>query len=212
MQVRIGIVFMLISLLGKTQVPTKVAYSRDYDFKEGLYLTLEQFKNNRPILKESVVSVIPKTQIDFLTQVLEQKIIIYKDSVGLEQKIQTSTLWGYSQNRTIYINFNNEFNRVNVIGTLSLFSAIVVQVPMRNEPLGDMYAIEPSFTELHQFVFDTQNNKIYDFSSKNMELLLKIDEDLYAQFMKLKKRAKADSVFIYLRKYNEKHPLYLPVK
>lgn len=212
MQVRIGIVFMLISLLGKAQMPSTVAYTRDYNFKEGIYLTVEQFKKNSPILKESIVSAQPKTQIDFLSLELELKTITYKDSAGVEQKVETSTLWGYSQNRTIYINFNNEFNRVNVIGTLSVFSGIVIQTPMRNEPIGDMYAIEPSFTELHQFVFDTQSNKVYDFTSKNMELLLKPDAELYTQFMKLKKRAKADSVFIYLRKFNEKHPLYLAVK
>lgn len=203
---------MFVSLLGRAQSPSKVAYSRDYEFKEGIYLTVDQFKNNKPILKDSIVSAIPKTQIDFLTQELELKTIAYKDSIGKEQKLETLTIWGYCQNRTIYINFNNEFNRVNVIGTLSLFSAIVVQTPMRNEPIGDMYAIEPSFTELHQFVFDTQSNKVFDFTSKNMEQLLKPDVELYTQFMKLKKRAKADSVFIYLRKYNEKHPLYLPAK
>jgi hypothetical protein len=45
-----------------------------------------------------------------------------------------------------------------------------------------------------------------------MEILLKNDAVLYEGFMKLKKRAKADSIFIYLRKYNETHPLYLPLK
>ena len=45
-----------------------------------------------------------------------------------------------------------------------------------------------------------------------MEILLKNDAELFDQFMKLKKRKKADSIFIYLRKYNEKHPLYLVSK
>lgn len=83
---------------------------------------------------------------------------------------------------------------------------------MRNDPLGDMYAIQPTFTELRQFVFDTKANKVFDFTVKNMELLIKDDAELHAQFMKLKKRKKADSIFIYLRKYNEKHPLYLASK
>jgi hypothetical protein len=139
-------------------------------------------------------------------------VITYTDSAGQKQKIQTGTLWGYSQNRAMYINFNNEFNRINLIGTLSLFSAMVVQSSMRNEPLGDMYAIQPSFQELRQYVLDTQTNKIVDFDSKNMEVLLKNDAVLYEGFMKLKKRTKADSIFIYLRKYNETHPLYLPLK
>lgn len=208
MQQVIGCIFLFFSLGALAQTNT-VAYSRDYEFKEGLFLTLEQFKKNTPIRKSAIVSVLPKDQIDFLTQVTEQKTVAYKDSAGMEHKIETATIWGFYQNRTVFINFNNDFNRVNVIGTLSLFSAIVTQAPLRNEPIGDMYAIEPSFTELRQFVFDTQTNKVFDFNVKNMELLLKNDAELHAQFMKLKKRKKADSIFIYLRKYNEKHPLYL---
>ena len=83
---------------------------------------------------------------------------------------------------------------------------------MRSDPINDMYAIQPTFQELRQFIFDSQTNKIVDFNVKNMELLLKNDAELYAEFMKLKKRKKADSIFIYLRKYNEKYPLYLAAK
>ncbi len=211
MQQVTALFFLFFSVTCMAQTNT-VAYTRDYEFKEGLFLTLEQFKKNKPILKSAIVSILPKDQIDFLTQVTEQKSITYKDTAGVEQKIETNTIWGFYQNRTVFINFNNEFNRINVIGTLSLFSAMVVQAPMRNEPIGDMYAIEPAFQELRQFVYDTQTNKVFDFNVKNMELLLKNDAELYAQFMKLKKRKKADSIFIYLRKYNEKHPLYLASK
>ena len=84
--------------------------------------------------------------------------------------------------------------------------------PFEYERLLAMMGREPTFTELRQFVFDTQTNKVFDFTVKNMEILLKNDAELYAEFMKLKKRAKADSIFIYLRKYNEKHPLYLASK
>ncbi len=189
-----------------------VAYSRDYEFKEGVFLTLENFKKNTPISKSAIVSVLPKDQIDFLTQVLEQKTITYKDAAGVEQKLETKTIWGFCQNRTILINFNGDFNRINVIGNLSLFSAVVVQTPLRNDPVGDMYGIQPNYTELRQFVLDTKNNKVFDFNAKNIEELLKDDVELHAQFVKLKKRKKADSIFIYLRKYNEKHPLYLVLK
>lgn len=206
-----GLIFLLFTSASVAQTNT-IAYSRDYEFEEGIFLTLEHFKNNAPISKAAIVTALPKDQIDFFTQMMEQKTITYKDSAGVEQKLQTSTAWGYSQNRAIYINFYNEFNRINVVGTLSLFSALVVQSPLRNDPIGDMYAIQPTFTELQQFVFDTKVNKVFDFNVKSMELLLKDDAELYAQFMKLKKRAKADSIFIYLRKYNEKHPLYLASK
>jgi hypothetical protein len=191
---------------GQSTVP----YSRDYEFREGVFLNVEQFRNNTPIPKASIVSGIPAGQIDFLSEVMEQKTLTYKDSAGKEQTVQTETVWGYCQNRFVSINFNGSFNRFNVIGTLSLFSGMLIRTPLERDPMGDIYSVNTSYEELHQFVFDTKANKIWDFNVKNMEQLLQDDDELYQAFMKLKKRAKADSIFIYLRKYNEKHPLYLP--
>ena len=50
---------------------------------------------------------------------------------------------------------------------------------------------------------------VKDFTVASMEEILKNDKDLYAQFMSLKKKEKSNSIFIYLRRYNERHPLYI---
>ncbi|MGQ0829083.1 MAG: hypothetical protein ACT4ON_11900 [Bacteroidota bacterium] len=204
-------IFLLISFTLFSQIDS-VPYSREYEFKEGIYLTIEQFKKNTPIAKSAVVSDIPKSQLDFLTQVMDHKKIILKDSAGNDQKIETASVWGYCQNRTIYINFNNEFNRVNVIGTLCHLTAIITRVTTFDDPINSTYGMNTTFDELRQFILDIQTNKILSFDVKNMEILLARDNELYKQFMALKRREKSDSIFIYLRKYNEKHPLYLPSK
>lgn len=185
-----------------------VAYSRDYEFKEGVFLSAEQFKKNDPVPKSAIISGYPKTQVDFMKEVIDQQYITYKAANGSEQKVETADLWGYVQNRTVYINFSNEFNRVNQIGTLSLFTA-AVNTPMTYQDPMNTYGINTT-NEMRQFIFDSQANKIVDFNVHNMEILLQADPELCAEFMKLKKRKKLDSIFIYLRKYNEKHPLYLP--
>ena len=74
------------------------------------------------------------------------------------------------------------------------------------------YGITRGRDEIRQFVLDTQTNIISEFNVKNMEVILKEDTELFTQFESLKKKAQTNSVFIYLRKFNEKHPLYLPVK
>jgi len=103
------VLFMFLFSLCNAQVSEKNAYSRDYEFKEGIYLSIEQFKNNAPVIVADILSELPKEQIDFLTQVMDQNVVNYKDSAGIEKKIQPRELWGYSQNRAVYINFNNEF-------------------------------------------------------------------------------------------------------
>lgn len=203
--------FLILLLLCSSLVlqgQKSVPYSRDYEFKEGVFLTIDQFKNNDPILKAAIISNIPKNQADFMKEIMEFKNIIYKDKDGKEQKLETMSVWGYCQNRTIYINFNNDFNRLNVIGTLCHFTAAVLIRGGYQDPM-NTYGINTQ-SEVRQFILNTKENKVVDFNIPEMEKILQDDQQLYTEFMKLKKRKKADSIFIYLRSYNEKYPLYLP--
>jgi hypothetical protein len=205
----VTISFLLISLLGLSQV-NSVAYTRDYEFSEGLYLTIDQFKNNTPIDKSSIVANVSKNSVDFLKQVVQKKHIVYRDTMGIEQKHQTSEIWGYNQNRMLYINYNNDFSRVNVIGTLLQFTALIKASASFMDPMYSNYGLSTTTEELRQFIYDTQTGRTVPFDLKSFTNLLKSDTELYDQFMKLGKREKYDSQFIYLRKYNEKHPLMLP--
>lgn len=189
-----------------------VPYSREYEFREGIYLTVEQFKADAPVTRQSVITSIPKNELDFFKQLTEQKKISYADTNGNEQIVEISGIWGYCQNRSVYINLHNEFNKLNVIGTICHFTAAVKTNAGYRDPMSYSYGINTTVDEIRQFVLDTKSNKVYEFDVKNMEQLLKRDSELYTQFMVLKKRNRANSIFVYLRKYNEKHPLYLPLK
>lgn len=201
-------IFIILASLGFSQT-NAIPYSRDYVFAEGLFLTVHQFKDNSPIPKSSIVSGVSRDDVDFLKEQVKLKNIKYIDSSKQEHKIETSSIWGYCQNRTIYINYNNDFNRVNVIGTLMQFTALVTTSPGFMDPMYSNYGLNTTVDELRQFVFDTQTNKILPFDVKSLTLLLKSDPQLYAEYMALGKREKTDSQFIYLRKYNESHPLML---
>jgi hypothetical protein len=183
-----------------------VVYSKEFEFKEGIYLNFEQFKKNKPIAKEKIKSNYDKSAIDFLNKVVSKSSFTYIDEEGKEQTIKTKNIWGFSKGVTIFINFGYEFNRVVVIGSLCHFSAIMpvmftAPVPMSN-------GVNQTNYQINQMVLNLTDGKIIPFDVKNMEVLLKPDEQLYAEFMALKKKKKKQSVFIYLRKYNEKHPIY----
>jgi hypothetical protein len=185
-----------------------IIYTRDFEFKEGIYLTIDQFKRNLPIPQSAIVSTVPKTELNFLTLVLEKKVVTYKDPVGDQQEVTSASVWGYCRNRSVYLNFNNAFNRLNVIGRLCHFTSEVV-VRTAYDPIYYNRGMSTSYNELRQFVLNTQTNTVREFNVESMELFLQSDPELYTEFMKLKKRAKTDSIFIYLRKFNEKHPLLL---
>ena len=142
---------------------------------------------------------------------MESRTIHYRDSIGKEILLDKLSVWGYCQNRSIYINFNNEFNRLNVVGTLCHFTATFEMQVNYRDNFSYNATLNNSVQELRHYVYDTQTNTVFDFNVKNMELLLKNDADLYLNFMNFKKRQKSEAIFIYLRKYNENHPFFLPV-
>jgi hypothetical protein len=190
-----------------------VQYTPDFEFKEGVYLSVDDFKNNAPIPPSKIVFNSNKNDKDFLKYVMNKSTFTYIDTAGKEQQLKTDKVWGYSSNGVFYINHGTDFNRVTVIGSICHF---VATVPMRvsnpdpfyyNQPFGDreqyMYISE-------QLILDLESGKVMAFSVDNMEGLLSRDEALHKEFAELKKKKKRDMIFVYLRKYNEKHPVYFP--
>ena len=73
----------------------------------------------------------------------------------------------------------------------------------------------PSHTtrsELKQYVFDFETGKVLDFNVSNVELLLMKDPSVYDEYVQLPSQKKKELMIVYIRKFNEKNPLYLPVK
>ena len=190
-----------------------VAYSKDFVFKDGLYIYYEQFRSNNPVPVSSIIYEYDHYQLDFLDVVTSKREISYFDMNQKEQKMITESLWGYCRNGIVYINFNGDFNRVPVIGSLCHFTANVMVTDYQTNP---GYSYSPPVPIHHsiiiQYMLDTEKGSVLEFNTDNMESFLKRDDLLYKEFSGLKKRQKREAVFLYLRKYNEKHPLYFVLK
>jgi hypothetical protein len=103
-----------------------------------------------------------------------------------------------------------------VIGSLSHFVATIAQ-KTANDPFGYGYNNGLGYNpypryvySTQQFILDFESGNIYDFDVEHMEVLLQRDQNLLKEFDALKRKQKRDSIFLYLRKYNEKHPIYFP--
>ncbi|MBK9391843.1 MAG: hypothetical protein IPN68_17240 [Bacteroidetes bacterium] len=80
-------------------------------------------------------------------------------------------------------------------------------------PYYSPYGRSPSTrTELRQFIIDWETGKVMEFETDNTELLLMKDPALYEEYVQLSRSKKKDLMFVYIRKFNEKNPLYLPVE
>ena len=81
--------------------------------------------------------------------------------------------------------------------------------------MGYSYRMRPmgsESTEIRQLILDFDNGKAYDYTLENLEILMMKDQDLYTEFSSLSKRKQKQLKFVYLRKYNDKHPLYFPIQ
>jgi hypothetical protein len=50
-----------------------------------------------------------------------------------------------------------------------------------------------------------------EYDIENTELLLMKDNQIYEEYVQLPRKKKKELMFVYIRKFNEKNPLYIPV-
>ncbi|MBE9466821.1 MAG: hypothetical protein IMY72_00710 [Bacteroidetes bacterium] len=212
-------IFVNITVLNAQNDTTKlVKYTPNFKFRDGIYLNFLQLKQNRPIPKSKIISNINYHNINFFDKLLLNKKIEYIDKYRLKQEVLTNKIWGYCRNGTLYINWGNDFNRIPIIGSICHFVATITVYENRYNPYSyyhnNYYNTEPSSrsnVETNQYVLDFETGKILEYTCKNILIQLMKDEILYDEYNSLRKKKQKQLKFIYLRKYNKKHPLYLPI-
>ena len=200
--------FLLLTPFAYAQSDS-ILYTADFTFKPGIYLNFQQFKSNSPVPRSNVKTSGDSTRLDYLKQSMSQKVITYIDSAGALQEIKSIKLWGFCENDAVYINYNNDFNRIVVIGSLSHFTANYTAY-MTTDPTypgGSTYGTPVQ--SMRQYVLDMQTGAVADFILANMEFYFKRDDVLYKEFMQMGKAKRRKMMFFYLRKYNEHIPLYI---
>lgn len=191
-----------------TAAPDSLAYGdKSFHLREGIYLNWEQFRSNKPIPKGRIVSHYDSTELGFLKKVTAYNSIVYKDSSGAEQKVASDKIWGFCENASVYHYFSGDYQRITVIGSICHFTAQITTYMYAGSPVGYGGPGTP-VTQIEQFVIDTDDGDVSIFSTDVMEDLLQRDEALSKAFKALPRRKKKQSIFLYLRKYNEAHPLY----
>ncbi|MBI5218858.1 MAG: hypothetical protein HY958_08005 [Bacteroidia bacterium] len=193
-----------------------VEYTPDFKFKEGIFISFDQVKLNKPITKTRIVTKIGAGDFEYFVKVLSEENLTYFDDYGIQKIIKVNDIWGYCRKGMLFINWQGEFNRVPVIGGISYFAALV-SVPGSRfpDPFDPFYptvgTTDNRQEDMRQFLIDYETGQVLDFSYDNVAQLLKPDNELYEEYKALKKRKKKQLTFIYIRKFNEKHPVSFPV-
>ena len=218
---------------------TMVKYTPDFRFKDGIYLNFDQVKLNNPIPKAKLLTSVDYNDREFFKKIFEMDKVYFYDNLGVRQEIPKNSIWGYSRNGVLNIQIQENFNRITFVGSICHFVADITTYDSRyyNSPYGyyDPYYSPYGYgnyynpynsyyspyspyrqsnmarTELKQYVIDFEGGKVLEFDVQNTELLLMKDNELYEEFVQLSRKKKKELMFVYIRKFNEKNPLYIPV-
>ncbi len=182
-------------------------------YKEGVYLDYLQFRENKPIPKEKIVSDIDTSQLDFFTKIISKKSIQFYDVNGQVQQVEPSAVWGYYQNEILFINYKNTFYKVPVIGSICYFIGTEEVTYYSSYGMGMSMGypygmnVPMKVKETREFLMDYYTGNIYLFSIEQLEEMLKADPALYTEFSNLSKRLKKKRYSYYIRLFNEKHSI-----
>lgn len=191
-----------------------VAFSKDFILYEGLYLSYTDLRHNWPIPKEKIITKIDKDQLEFYSKLIEDDKIEYIERDGNKATIAAEKVWGFCQNNVIYLNSNKSFFRITVFGAISFFLA---SVPVTyTSPGYNVFINGPggnsttTAKEIREYLMDFYTGNKLEFNFENLENMLKRDDEIYKEFMALSRKKKKDQATRFIRKYNEKHPVYFP--
>ena len=219
--------FLAFSQSGEKRIDK---YSPDFEFKNGIYLDFSNVKMNNPLPSSRIVSEIPHDDPSFYDKLMSSKKVTYFDDFGVQQTLSSDDIWGFSRNGIIYIKIGNGFSRVTIIGGICHFVADITTYSSRyNDPYNyypysnypysyspygyNRYGYSPgnySTSEMKQYLIDFETGKVMEYNEKNLSVLLMKDPELHDEYVSLRKKKQKQLKFLYIRKYNEKNPIYFP--
>jgi hypothetical protein len=209
------------------EVPGMVKYSPDFEFRDGLYANFAMVKNNDPIPPARIVTDVDMFDREFYDKVTAQKEIVIYDDNGVKNVLNTKDIWGYGRNGVLYINIGSAFHRISFVGSISHF---VASVTTYNPNYYDPYYYNPYYsnsyyynrynmprsnytsTELRQYLLDFDTGEVMEYTTESVEVLLMKDPELADEYDALRNRQKKQMKFVFIRRYNDKHPLYFPTE
>ena len=232
----LGILFVLFPLTSIGQ--EMVQYTSDYRFKTGLYVSFDDFKNNNPIPITHVLSNYDIRDSDYLHQVLEHDSVVYFDNLYEERTKAVQDLWGFCEGGRIFIGFGADrsfdnpeffdfFPLVN-IGAVSLFTAVEsFYRSLNTRPSMAVGFPDPMYdnrmtvtdSEQVQLLLDFRTGKILLAKRGNLGLVpielvsqvIKSDSVLLHEYSTLSIKDQKQKGVFFIRRFNERNPIYFPV-
>jgi hypothetical protein len=214
--------------VAQNEVPDgMVRYAPGYEFPDGLYFNFGMVKRGEPIPSARVVTDVDLFDREFYEKIMSGKEIVIYDDNGVKKVMKTKSIWGYGRNGALYINVASSFHRISLVGSISHF---VASITTYNPNYYDPYSTNPYYsnsynrgrynnpqsnyttTDLRQYLLDFQTGEVMEYDSESVEVMLMKDPELADEYLALSGRKRKQMKFVYIRRFNERNPLYFPTR
>jgi len=217
---RVAYIIVFVSIFFRSYAQKdSVQFSLDFKFEEGIYINYLDFRMNRPISKELLVSKENKEQLDFIGKTIENSEYITFSFGGRDFKVKSDSIWGFSQNNSVYLNYDKKMFKIPVFGNIS---QLIVTEDISNQYRGTTSSAfyynygmtigggPNNVREMKQMLFDFYSGKLIEYELENVEEILKRDEKIHREFMTLSRNKRRQKMSSFLRNFNQLHPIYFP--
>ena len=191
----------------------QVVMTKNYLFEDGLYLSFEDFKNNKPVYKWSEVKVnLFQNPLNFTAKSDHVFYIVDEDK-------ELKEVWGFSIDGVPYINLNLEnevlerYAGMRVRGKICYYNydkeqsktaAISAYNPLTREPFRTA-EVSVSETVRHEMMLRLEDGMTEYFKVENFKHWIKDDIQLTATLTDLKQEEVAEKLFKCLLIYNDRN-------
>lgn len=213
MRIPVFLLVLLAAVTALAQVDTGlVRYRPGFDFAEGIYLRFAAFRANAP---ELPLDTLKDEQGKSLADLMGGGAQVFvADSAGALVRVDLDSAWGACSNNTVYIRAGDGLFRVGMMGSLC---HVLYERSYRDWNTmgyyGTMMGGPVTRTVQEQAVLDMETGKLVPLTGAGLEPLMKRDEVLYEEWNTVPpKRRKDEVLFQFLRRYNDRHPLYFPAR
>jgi hypothetical protein len=187
----------------------RVRYEVGFDFREGVYFGFEDLRDNRPsVPRKDLIDEQGRPAGDLRQS---NGVLFYKDSAGTSQRIDLNKAWGFCDRDVVHVRIGDGFSRIGIMGSLA---HVVFDNTYRSWGYYDpMWGMGPSTTTVQeQRLLDMRTGTYLPMNAGGIYQAIQHDPALRAEFEALpkKERNREETIFRFMRHYNEHHPLYFP--
>lgn len=195
------------NLTGQTVAHHKAVYQPGFSFVDGVYISLQDFRDNHPIPVDRIVSQFDKADSLFLQNVLTNRWFYFADKSGLTDSVQVKELWGACHRGKVFIQYRHKFSFLDVIGKICEFNNY--QTPGQSGI--SFYPPQQGFVgqSVLRYYLDFYTGEVLPYNKKNFKKLIADDKKFLNNFQDSKRNL--EDLPIFRHYYNEDHPIYFPV-